>query len=103
MRIFRFQVRAMNSATAGLELARDVLCCLRSDESVLIDLEAVERVTPSFANALIMTLLAEIPRVELAARAPIVNASPSVAQSLAESARRYEAGIRLSSQRAISA
>jgi hypothetical protein len=89
----------MSLAENGLALANDVLEALRMTPVVRIDFSKVDRVTPSFANAMMMTILAVHPLDELRKRLVLENRNETVLRVINESVRRYQQGIRLSSQR----
>ena len=91
----------LNRATNGLRLAGEVLSKLEVSQRVTLDFERVHRVTPSFANAFVMTLLDRLTLDELRARIVMLNRKTNVAQAISESARRYMAGIRLTTQKAV--
>lgn len=90
---------SLNSAGAGADLARAVLSC--ADPVLVLDFSDVQVITPSFANAFIMTLLAECSVEELRARLSMTNRSNSVIEALNTAVVRYQRGIRLSGQRAV--
>lgn len=89
----------LNAAPYGLELARSVSILLSRGESVRVDFSLVERATPSFANAFMMTLLHQFERDILRSNIHFTHARPTVIEALNASIRRYDSGIRLSSQR----
>ena len=91
------QSDVLNSASRGLALAADVAARLQHVDAVEIDVRAVVRVTPSFANAFVMTVLAEFPDA-LSRRVRFVNAEAFVELAFRQAADRYARGIRLSSQ-----
>ena len=47
----------LNRANAGVRLASEILDALHSGQPVRLDFSNVDRMTPSFANALVMTLM----------------------------------------------
>lgn len=85
----------LNSAGEGVCLAERVL----ADSATSLDLSAVERMTSSFANALVMTLLAHIPESDVRRVCSFERCQPNVADALSRSFDRYARGLRLSSQR----
>lgn len=89
----------LSRATHGLELAEDVLRFLREAETISIDFAEVHRMTPSFANAFIMTLLDQLPIEEAERRVRMLDLHENVAASINQSIHRYRQGIRLSTQR----
>ncbi|MBM4107885.1 MAG: hypothetical protein FJ255_03600 [Phycisphaerae bacterium] len=91
--------RTLNSAAEGLKMALRALEALRADEFVTIDATTAERVTPSFANAFVMTILAEAPDAFKSHRIRL-DAGDFVRRAFDASIDRYERGIRLSTQRA---
>jgi hypothetical protein len=58
----------------------------------------VMRMTPSFANALTMTLQEEFPNGEFRSRVTFSNANDTVMRAINDSIGRYDRGIRLSTQ-----
>ncbi len=92
------QSGVLNSATSGYDLALSVLECLRRDDSVEIDARLVTRVTPSFANSLVMSVLDEFPEA-FSSRRCLIVADPHVLASFEASMSRFARGIRLSTQR----
>lgn len=88
----------LNSATAGLELAAELMPVLARCETVEVNLVHVERMTPSFANAFMMTLLERHPRMFLRQRLLFLHARPHVTAALHTAVQRWEQGIRLSTQ-----
>lgn len=89
----------LNTAPSGLDLAAEVASLLSQAESVRVDFSLVERATPSFANAFMMTLLHQFDRDVIRRNVHIENARSCVISALNTSIKRYDAGIRLSSQR----
>jgi len=89
----------LNTAPSGLNLAAEVASLLSQTESVRVDFSLVERATPSFANAFMMTLLHQFNRDFLRNNIEFSNTRPAVAAAINASIRRYESGVRLSSQR----
>lgn len=87
----------LNSASRGLDLARDVSVRLEKSESIEIDCQGVARVTPSFANAFVMTLAASDPAV-FRSRVHIRNASSHVDDAFQSARDRFARGIRLTTQ-----
>jgi len=98
MTVLRPTSAIMNSATDGLLLARRVMTEIEHPDPVQLDLQAVDRMTPSFANAFMMTLLNQLDRETLKRQLQVSNAKPWVAEAINASIRRFEAGIRLSTQ-----
>ena len=89
----------LHSAEAGCRLADDLVSMLNSSSDTLeIDLSRVDRMTPSFANALVMTLLHAVSREIIRERVRFVNAQPIVIAAINSSIRRFDSGIRLSTQ-----
>jgi len=94
------QFGVLNSATLGCELAAQVLEQLSLGASVHIRATDVSRVTPSFANAFVMTVLERFPDAFASHRCTI-EADAWVDDAFVASMDRYARGIRLSGQRAI--
>lgn len=92
------QSDVLNSATSGYDLALSVLEYLRRDQFVEIDARLVTRVTPSFANCFVMSVLDEFPEA-FNSRRCVINAEPDVLPAFEASMSRFARGIRLSSQR----
>ena len=88
----------LNHADRGLALARLILDRLNAGQTLTLDFARVERVTPSFANAFIMTLLEAAPVETLREAVKMVNRNDTVAVAINDSVRRYRRGIRLSTQ-----
>lgn len=88
----------LNSATEGLLCAERVLSLLSPGDPVCFTWEKVERITPSYANALVFTV-AERVGLERAERlfGESKRFEPA-AESIRVSIDRYRRGIRLSSQ-----
>jgi hypothetical protein len=96
---FQLEGATLNTVPAALELAKRVIAQLRSGENVHLDLEPVERLTPSVANALVMTILDEVGRAEFDAMISVAFGSELASESWTKAVQRYERGIRLSTQR----
>ena len=91
---------ALNSATDGLKYAEDVVAQLRiSDEPIHVSFADIDRVTPSFANAFVMTLMEQLGLDRMKTHVRVVDAAPHIVATLAKSVQRYQSGIRLSTQR----
>lgn len=88
----------LNSAQEGLRLAETVAVQLRDRRTVALDFASVDRATPSFANAFVMTLLGEFTPDYLRERCLMLNCAPHVGAQFAKSVQRYRDGIRLSNQ-----
>ncbi|MBL8764747.1 MAG: hypothetical protein JNM07_10810 [Phycisphaerae bacterium] len=91
------QSGVLNSASSGLALAAHVTARLQRVDTVEIDMRSVVRVTPSFANAFVMTMLSEFPNA-FPQRVRLVHAQELVDLAFRQAADRYARGIRLSSQ-----
>jgi hypothetical protein len=90
---------AMNSPDGGLSLAYNLLDRLSQGDDVRLDFDGVGRITPSFSNAFVMTLLQRLSLEGFRARIQMVNQNAGVQTAIAESIRLYESGVRLSTQR----
>jgi hypothetical protein len=90
----------LNRAQRGLALARTILEHLSQNREVTVDFSDVESITPSFSNALVMTLLHERSLDEIREHVHMVNRTPLVAQSINNSAKWYQQGLRLTTQQA---
>lgn len=89
----------LNDASRGLALAQDVLVNLEHATRVVIDYALVERMTPSFSNAFVMTLLERHAIDALRERVVSKARNEQVAAAMSRSARRYLEGVRLAHQR----
>lgn len=89
----------LNIVPSALELASRAVRALERGDEVVLDFRAVERLTPSFANALAMTILEAVGQDRFRARVSIRDASELVAESWAKAVGRYARGIRLTTQR----
>lgn len=96
---FRPIVSALRAASGGVSLAEEMAEKLRHGESARVDLAAVEIMTPSFANALVMTLLDHVSLADLRDRCSFVNRSDAVVDAMNRAVQRYQNGIRLTTQR----
>lgn len=94
--------RVLTSASNGLRTAEEVLRLLRENDQVIVNLRAVESMTPSFANAFLMTLL-ETLGSSIGSRVVLSNAPPRIADILTRSEKWYNSGIKLSTQRTATA
>jgi hypothetical protein len=88
-----------NSAASGLDVAREISKLLAENREVCLNAQEVERMTPSFANAMVMTVLAEYPQEDFASRVLLDTSNQFVLQQVVAAVSRYNRGIRLSSQR----
>ena len=88
----------LNRAQAGLDLARQVLDRIRASGSVSLDLTNVDRITPSFANAFVMTILDESGESDLPHSLTLLNPNDQVSREIAISVDRYARGLRLTTQ-----
>lgn len=88
----------LNTAASGCELAHRVHRMLDRGASVSLDFRRVEYLTPSFANAFVMTLLEEAGEGALK-NVYRVNASDRLLRKLDRAEQRYRDGVRLSTQR----
>ena len=95
--------RDLNSAALGLDLGEVVARALSQERPVCVDLSHVIRMTPSYSNAFIMTILERVPRPVIQQSLQIENASELVVQSINKAIDRYDRGIRLTNQRPKSA
>jgi len=89
----------LNSGATGVSYAAQVLDAAAHEGHVEIDCAAVDRVTPSAANALVMTLLEGMGEDQFIARVSLTHATEHVKREWAKAVDRYQRGIRLSSQR----
>lgn len=58
----------------------------------------IDRMTPSFANALVMTVIEAVGLAGFTASVTLINANALVAESWLKAVERYQRGIRLSTQ-----
>ncbi|MBX3377519.1 MAG: STAS-like domain-containing protein [Phycisphaeraceae bacterium] len=89
---------SLTTAVNGQSLAGLIIAALHTEEAVQVDFADVEVLTPSFANALILTLLASMSVESLRVRCVMTNRRDTVADSLNRAAFRFQQGIRLSDQ-----
>ena len=88
-----------NTVSAGLDLAERVVSTIRDGYIVLLDLKGVERLTPSFANALVMTIIESVGDVAFRTKLSVVFGSELVEEGWRKAVQRYERGVRLTTQR----
>ena len=86
-------------ASDGEEMARCVIHGVLQRRLVRVDFEGVRYMTPSFANALMMTLMESLTEFDVQFRVQFANWSPDVKRAMDQAAERYSKGIRLSTQR----
>ena len=98
-REFRTTDPSLNTVGAGLALANEIVKTLLRGESVHLDLTAAQRMTPSFANALVMTMLEAVGEAAFHARVRLSTSADPVAEAWSKAIERYKRGIRLSTQR----
>lgn len=89
---------SLNSVAAGLELAERAIGAIRGGASVRIDLSAALRMTPSFANALVMSMLDALGVAAFNDRVTMTTGSDLVREAWQKAIERYERGVRLSTQ-----
>lgn len=89
---------SLTTSTNGEQLANAVLLTIRAGEEVEIDFVDVEVMTPSFANAFVMTLLAQLSLDEIRRHCVMANRPQLVVDLLNRAVTRYQKGIRLSVQ-----
>lgn len=94
----RPETRVLLSATNGLQMARELLHALEEEQYAILDLGAVEAMSPSYVNTLVMTLLETVPRDVLRNYLKVQNAKPGVICAINRSIERYDDGVRLSTQ-----
>lgn len=99
MTILHPQSHALRSASEGLEMAREIVAQLRNGERVRVDFAAVEMMSPSFANTLVMTLLEQFSVDQLRANCEFANRADVVIEAMNRAVQRYQSGIRLTTQR----
>ncbi len=90
---------ALNSGAMGISLAEKILSIVQSDGQISLDFAQVERMTASFTNALVMTLLEALGGDELDERVLRESAANGVLAEWQRAVDRYGRGIRLSTQR----
>ncbi len=100
MQVISLAETTLRSANAGTTLAEQILDLLAAGERVRVDFASVQIMTPSFTNALVMRLLARHAVPDLRDRCEFVNRSQHVIAEMNHAVRRFQSGIRLSSQRA---
>jgi hypothetical protein len=90
--------QALNSALSGLSLAEGIVSLIRQGKSIEVDLSAAERMTASYANALMMTLLEQFPVDQVKEQVRFENVAEPVAESISAAIERFKRGLRLSTQ-----
>ncbi|MEM8757233.1 MAG: DUF4325 domain-containing protein [Planctomycetota bacterium] len=98
MNTIRISEDALRSAANGSALAEQILRLLDAGDHVEVDMASVEAMTPSYANALVMTLLDRVPLEQLKVSCQFTNRNAHVVNAMNTAANRYLSGIRLSSQ-----
>lgn len=93
------QSHALRSASEGLEMAREIVAHLQASQKVRVDFAAVEMMSPSFANTLVMTLLEQFSVDQLRANCEFANRTDVVIEAMNRAVQRYQSGIRLTTQR----
>jgi hypothetical protein len=96
---FELEGPTQNTVSAGLDLARRVVTALTAGHTVQLDLQSVERLTPSFANALVMTILEGVGPDTFSSRLRVRFGSEFVEDGWRKAVERYERGVRLTTQR----
>ena len=102
MRSIPLDISAMRSAQMGEDIAVKILTAIDHNEQVRLDFHRVEIMTPSFANAMIMTLLSKHSLEELKHRCQFQNRSLTVVSMMNRAVTRYTNGIRLTTQASVS-
>lgn len=97
--VVRAEGPTLNTVSKGLELAERIVTALKLGRSVTLDFADAERLTPSFANAVVMTILDAVGIEGFRSKLRMETASPLVKESWAKAIERYERGIRLTTQR----
>lgn len=90
---------ALNSGAMGISLAERILSIVQSNGQISLDFSQVERMTASFTNALVMTLLEALGGEALIERVSRESAANGVLAEWQRAVERYERGVRLSTQR----
>lgn len=98
VRNFSAEGPSLNSVGGGLALAQLVVAALKAGEHVQIDLALADRMTPSYANALVMTILEAVGEEGFRLRVVHRATSPMVSEAWAKAVERYKRGIRLTTQ-----
>ncbi len=88
----------LNTVSAGLQMATETVSALQRGESVRLDLTAAQRMTPSFANALVMSILAAVGLDQFREHVFVATTSDLVQEAWDKAFDRYQRGIRLSTQ-----
>lgn len=87
------------SAAAGVEHAAAALAALARGGRVQLDATDADRMTPSFANALVMSILDAIGQSDFERRVELVGGPENLRENWDKAVERYGRGIRLSTQR----
>lgn len=95
---FPLQGPSLNTVTAGITVAHAAVAALQAGATVRIDMTQAERMTPSFANALVMTILDAVGSATFNARVCPVFSTPAVQEAWNKAVERYNRGLRLSNQ-----
>lgn len=103
MKSIPLNISAMRSAQMGEDIAVEILDAIDQNQQVELDFRAVEIMTPSFANALIMTLLSRHSLDDLRRKCLFQNRSSTVISMMNRAVTRYSNGIRLTAQPSVSA
>lgn len=93
----------LRSSSAAEELASTLIPRVECGEVLTVDFSSVQRMTPSYANTLVMLLLERFDLQLLKERCCFINRNQLVIEAMNRSAQRYLSGIRLSTQHQISA
>jgi hypothetical protein len=89
---------SLNTVSAALLLAQQAIESLRKHEPVRVDLTRAERMTSSFANALVMTILDAVGEQVFQSSVTLDTPSALVRESWDKAVERYRRGIRLTTQ-----
>jgi hypothetical protein len=99
MKFYEAVIGPANDCTYAEALARRVILCIDAEEAAFVDFSQCDRMTPSFADVLWMTLAHAHPILTLKKRALFSNRNENVRAAMDAAERRYLDGIRLSTQR----
>lgn len=94
---------ALNTVGDGLALAELLVTAVSAGERVELDFSLVERMTPSFANAVVMTVYERVSAEVGKSAIQVRHASQAVEHAWTKAEDRFCRGIRLSTQQPRSA
>ena len=91
------------SPALGVELGNAIVKAVRAGNLVRVDLSGIERMTPSVANAIVLTVIEAVGEAQFGSHVLVETESAEIQDSWDKAVARYRRGIRLSTQRPRSA